>query len=86
MQKRDRTWYEAHGVENPKHEPHLTEDRLEEIFDKMRAPNVHGNWKQKGNILECHKCPNVHATEPIDPNYLLTGTDSKGLPMLRKLS
>ena len=74
--------YEDWGVEPPSHEPHGTEAQLAEV---MAQPVKHGNWVQMGNIIECRACPNPHS-DRIGVEYLLTGTDEKGLPVLTKIA
>jgi hypothetical protein len=78
-------WYDRNGVARPQHDAHLTEDEIQKAFDKLRAETVHGNWIQVGNRLTCQKCNPPHTSEPIPTNYLLQGTDDKGLPILKKL-
>lgn len=79
-------WYERHGVAPPEHIPHgLTDEQLEQKFAEIREATVHGGWKQKGNYIWCTKCPNQHG-DTISVDYLLQGTDKKGLPILTKLS
>lgn len=74
-------WVERHGATPIESIPHGTED---DITEKMKG-TVHGDWVQMGNVLICRKCPNHHQTEPIPTEYLLKGTDNKGLPILEKL-
>lgn len=73
--------YEEWGVEPPSHESHATEEEIKEALSK---PVVH-HWKQKGAVLICDACPWEHATEPRFKDYILTGTDEKGLPILQKV-
>jgi hypothetical protein len=78
-------WFDRNGVERPKHDPHLTEEELAKTFERLRKETVHGDWLQDGNRLVCRKCNPQHASEPIPTEYLLMGTDSKGLPILKKI-
>lgn len=80
-----RSWYERHGVAEPEHIPHgLTDDELEAKFKEIRENTVHGGWKQQGTYIWCTACPQQHGDNiPVD--YLLQGTDDKGLPILKKL-
>jgi hypothetical protein len=77
----DKSQYEAWGVAPPSHEPHAHESVIEKYFaEKVR----HGNWKQKGNYIECGSCPFRHG-HAIDVSLILKGTDPEGLPILEKL-
>jgi hypothetical protein len=74
--------YEEWGVEPPTHEPHGTP---EEIASAMAAQKVRHEWRQRGAVLFCIACPFEHATEPRFVDYLLQGTDSTGLPILKRV-
>lgn len=43
-----------------------------------------GPWKQRGNHIY-REAEGLHYGSRIPPNYILEGTDEKGLPILRKL-
>lgn len=81
----ENNWYDRNGVARPDVSEHMTEEKLVEIFDKLRKETVHGDWIQDGNRLVCRKCNPQHASEPIPIDYLLQGTDDRGLPLLKKL-
>lgn len=81
----EQDWYTRHGVDKPEHIPFMTEEELEEQFAKIRAKTKHGKWTQMGNRLTCNNCIPPHTSEPIPVNYLLQGTDDKGMPILTKL-
>lgn len=73
-------FYIRHGVAPPSHEAHGTQEELA----SQLGPQQHGQWKQQGNIITCGRCPTPHsAAIPVD--YILSGTDSKGLPILDKI-
>jgi hypothetical protein len=73
--------YEEWGVTPPDRQPHGTET---DIQYQMLRPITHGKWTQKGNTIVCGLCPMPHsATIPVD--FILKGTDDKGLPILEKL-
>lgn len=78
-------WYKYHGVEPPEHIPHISDEEREAKFAEIRASTKHGNWKQMGNYIWCTNCPNQHG-DKIPPEYLLQGTDEKGLPILTKIT
>lgn len=82
MAKKDRTWYEAMGVDDPKHEPHISEEKLEEILSKQ----VLHTWQQRGASLYCTTCPNGHMTEPMFVDQLLIGQDDDGNPIFKQLT
>lgn len=77
-------WYDRNGVERPEHIPFMTEEEMERKFAEIRANTVHGDWKQEGNRLTCNKCNPKHS-DTIPTDYLLQGTDERGLPILKKL-
>jgi hypothetical protein len=77
-------WYDRHGVDRPRHDPHLTEEELLKTFEKIRAETVHGDWIQEGNRLTCRRCNPPHS-DTIPTDYLLQGTDKNGLPKLKKI-
>lgn len=80
----ENNWYDRNGVARPEAIPFLTEEELERKFAEIRANTVHGDWKQEGNIITCNRCSPSHSA-PIPTEYLLQGTDDKGLPILKKI-
>ena len=77
-------WFDRNGVPRPDHIPFLTEEELEKKFKEIRETTVHGGWKMQGNYLFCTKCQFQHG-DFIAPEYILQGTDNKGLPILKKI-
>lgn len=77
-------WYDRHGISRPTHIPFMTDEELEKKFAQIRSSTVHGNWTQQGNRLTCNKCELRHS-DIIPTNYLLQGTDERGLPIFKKL-
>lgn len=73
--------YEKLGVAPPVHEEHGTE---EEIANQLGVKQIH-EWRQQGARLYCVACPFEHATEPRFIDSILQGTDSSGLPIMKKL-
>lgn len=72
--------YQRWGAEPPSHDEHGT---IEDIRQKMERVRVH-KWRLEGNELigESDAGP-VRQTIPTD--YILTGTDKEGLPILKKI-
>lgn len=83
--KDNENWFDRHGVNRPVHDPHITEEELRGNFDRIRKETVHGDWRQMGNRLTCNKCVPSHTSGPIPVDYMLQGTDSNGLPILKKM-
>ena len=73
--------YEALGVEAPSRDEHGTED---DIASRLSEKHLH-DWRQRGATLFCVGCPWEHATEPRFLNHILTGTDERGMPILRRI-
>ena len=73
-------FYTRHGVVPPSHELHGNMTELMANVDKVRH-----DWRQRGAVLFCVACPNEHATEPRFVDFLLEGTDSNGLPVMKKI-
>jgi hypothetical protein len=78
-----RSWYEGHKVAPPEHIPYLTDEELEAKFAEIKA-KTHHEWRQRGTYLFCIGCPYEHG-DYIPPEYMLQGTDEKGLPELTKV-
>lgn len=74
--------YEDWGVEPPTRESH---GNVDDIAAALAAKQVRHEWRQQGSRLFCIACPNEHGTEGVFTNYLLQGTDAKGLPILKKV-
>lgn len=64
----------------PTREPH---GRDEDIRANMRPANPR-NWRLEGNILKADTDFGPYA-HPIPTDYVMDGTDERGLPILRKL-
>lgn len=73
-------WFDKHGVKRPDNIPHVHEADIEKNMQRLMPHS----WKLEGNKL-------IGMTDVgplvqfIDPNYILTGTDDKGLPMFKKV-
>lgn len=72
--------YQRWGVEAPSHDAHGT---IEEIQEKMEQLRYH-SWRLEGNELVGEGDHGI-IRQRIDPNYILTGTDKEGLPILKKV-
>jgi hypothetical protein len=81
LNKDDEKLYSENGVAKPTHIPHG--GTLEEIAINQKIEVVH-NWKQRGNELYC-VCDMGHHGSFIPTTHIFTGTDDKGLPMLKKI-
>lgn len=73
-------WFDKHGVERPENIPHIKEEDIDKSMKRL-MPN---SWKLEGNKLTgmTDVGPLVQF---IDTNYILTGTDSEGLPVFKKI-
>ncbi len=73
-------WFDKIGAERPEHIGHIKEDEIDKAMTRL-MPN---SWRLEGNMLigQTEVGP-LHQT--IDPNYILTGTDDKGLPVFQKI-
>ena len=73
--------YSKFGVDAPSHDEHGSD---EAIAAELGKKYIH-DWRQQGARLYCIACPWEHATEPRFVDYILTGTDPNGLPLLKKI-
>lgn len=74
-------WFDKHGKDRPKHQPHGTEEEIERSIIKLMP----SKWKQEGNQLIGEVADGTRVVQTIPTNYLLTGTDDGGLPTFKKL-
>ena len=68
------------GIDPPTRDPHGT---LDEISDKMLKLMPH-SWKLEGNLLK-GQTEMGELVQRIPTDYILIGTDSKGLPKFQKI-
>lgn len=74
--------YGAWGQPPPESTPHGTEADIEA---HLKSQFGRGHlWHQQGNVIFCTSCPFRHGAS-VPTNYLLTGTDKKGLPIFKRL-
>lgn len=73
-------WFDKHGVERPENIPHLKEDDIDKSMKRL-LPNT---WKLEGNKL-IGMTDVGPLVQYIDTSYILTGTDSEGLPVFQKV-
>lgn len=53
-------------------------------LSQIPIPRLEGHhWRQYGNQLICHSCPNEHS-QFIHPSLGYYGNDEKGLPIIKK--
>lgn len=74
------SFYTKRGVTPPSRQPHTT---IEEIVANMK-PLKPTNWRQAGNLLIADTAMG-ELVNYLPTDYLLDGTDDKGLPILRKI-
>lgn len=68
------------GVEPPKATPHVTEEEMANNMQRL-MPN---SWTLEGNeLVGMTEMGELRQTIPTD--YICTGTDDKGLPILKKV-
>ena len=70
------------GVPLPEYHTHGTETDLESLREQL-MPN---EWHLEGNELVGKTLQGHVIMQRIPTNYILTGTDSDGLPMLREIT
>ena len=68
------------GVPLPSREVHGTDDDVRANL----KPLTPTNWRMKGNWLIADT-DFGELSQRIDPSYILTGTDDKGLPIFKKV-
>jgi hypothetical protein len=77
-------WFDKNGVARPSHEEHGVIDTFENpLSDKMVSGHAR-NWSLSGNELSCDTDFGP-MTQTISSDYILLGTDEKGLPILKKV-
>jgi hypothetical protein len=74
-------WYDRHNKARPTHISHGVNTEDLDAHMKQLMPNT---WRLEGNTLigETEMGPLV---QQIDPEYILSGTDEKGLPIFTKV-
>lgn len=73
--------YERWGVEAPVHAEHgVNTDDIAKHLIPMQATR----WWMEGNILKAESNHGILA-QPIPTDYICTGIDEKGLPILKKV-
>lgn len=73
-------WFEKMGKTPPTHEPHGDPEAVVKGMKKQLPTE----WKLKGNMLT-GKTSMGQIGHTIPPNYILKGTDEKGMPILEKI-
>lgn len=74
-------WFDKHGQSRPSHQPHIREDEIPSNMEKIMPTK----WHQEGNQLIGITPDGTRVVQTIPTNYLLQGTDKKGLPTFTKL-
>lgn len=74
-------WYDKHQKARPTHTPHgITSENINEHMRELRPDS----WRLEGNVLRgMTEMGELVQTIPTD--YILTGTDEKGLPVFKKV-
>jgi hypothetical protein len=73
-------FYRKHGKNPPRHYEHGTEDEIRDNM-KLLKPN---EWKLQGNKL-IGKTDMGLLVQYIPTDYILTGADEDGLPVLKRV-
>ena len=68
------------GVEAPTHSAHMTDEQIQEHSKKL----LPRSWKLEGNKLK-GQTDMGELVLFIGTDYILTGTDEQGLPILKKV-
>lgn len=76
----EREWYYKHKVAPPTSEGHGTEEDIA----RLRTPMKPHTWRLEGNKLIGISEEGTFA-QFIPTGYILAGTDSQGMPKLRKI-
>lgn len=71
------------NVPLPTRDPHGTDSPESPISDRLEKLQLR-NWRLKGNKLIADS-PVGEFAHIIPPDYIMTGTDSNGLPILKKI-
>jgi len=74
-------WFDKHGKPRPAHSEHVREEDIQRNMVKL----IPHTWKQEGNRLIGYVDGGTKISQTIPTNYLLIGTDDKGLPIFKKL-
>lgn len=80
-----RKQYDSWKVAQPVHEEHGIKDTFENpLSDRLVGGNPR-NWRLEGNQLHCETDFGPMG-QTIPTNYILMGTDEKGLPIFKKVA
>lgn len=74
-------WYARNNVRPPEQIKHGLS--IDDIVEKLKPLELK-NWRQEGNRLIADSDVG-EVVNPLPANYILTGTDDKGLPIFKKL-
>lgn len=77
-------FYLKYGVSPPTRESHGSTVDIEAALKEIQQSSNH-EWRQQGPRLFCVRCPLEHGTEPRFKDFILVGTDKKGLPILKRI-
>jgi hypothetical protein len=80
LNENEKEMYERWGVTPPSHEPHGTDKEIRKNLSKLEPTD----WRLEGNKL-IYKTEMGEVAQFIPTNYILEGTDSKGLPKFKKV-
>ena len=71
-------------MEKPEENEELTETLDFTKPDYVFTPNGRHEWRQQGPYIVCKSCP-IHHASYIGMSHILTGINSKGDPILKKI-
>jgi hypothetical protein len=73
-------WFDRNNVARPHHQDHMN---VEDISKHLKKLKTH-SWKLEGNLLTA-QTDMGKLSQTIPPNYILTGEDSDGMPILKRI-
>lgn len=77
----DTDFYRKLGVAPPQAQAHGTEEYIQERMQPLKVKK----WELQGNTLIGITEEGVKMAQQIPTDFILEGTDDKGLPLLRKI-
>ena len=76
-------WFDRYNLQRPVNLPHGEDTYENPISAKLEKMNG-SNWRMEGNKLICDT-PNGPMAQFLPVDYIMTGVDDQGLPLLKKI-
>lgn len=76
----DADWFAKRQLKPPEAITHGTDEDIRSNLKKLKT----WNWKLSGNELSC-ETDHGRLVQTIPPDYILTGEDAEGMPILKKI-